>query len=463
MAFLGMELPAWTRPALDPGFVPLSALFAHYAQGAAQPLAVAVEREDGQVSVYETAVFGTPDYARADQYYVERLVKLLLWIRGGFRVSVCGDAALGRAVAEAYAPGGARDFDRGFMERIYERPFEVRLLPYEARPAPEEGTRTVSGGVDGCRVGLDVGASGRKVCAMEDGVVVYSGQAPWQPKTNPDPNYHYEALVASLRDAAAHLPRVDGIGISTAGVLVGRKCMVASLFLALSQADFDRCAKDMFTRAAAALGQNIPCVVANDGDVAALAGAVALEERALLGISMGTSEAGGYVGRDGGLTGWLNELAFCPVDAQPQGWHDEWSGDVGCGVKYLSQDAAILLAGRAGLPLPEGNPSERFRAVRAAMEAGDPRAAAVYRDLGVYLGHAAALYARFYDLDRILVMGGVTGGPGGDLILEQARAVLAHDYPALSFALSFPDEKVRALGQSVAAASLPELNLGANR
>ena len=213
----------------------------------------------------------------------------------------------------------------------------------------------------------------------------------------------------------------------------------------------------MFTRAAAALGPGIPCVVANDGDVAALAGAVALEERALLGISMGTSEAGGYVGRDGGLTGWLNELAFCPVDAQPQGWHDEWSGDVGCGVKYLSQDAAILLAGRAGLPLPEGNPSERFRAVRAAMEAGDPRAAAVYRDLGVYLGHAAALYARFYDLDRILVMGGVTGGPGGDLILEQARAVLAHDYPALSLALSFPDEKVRALGQSVAAASLPEL------
>lgn len=457
MGRIGLERRDWTAPELDPSFVPLARLFLRYRHEAAEPFAVALERENGQVSVYETALFGTAGRAEEDRYYLERLVKFLLWCRGGFHVMLCGNETLGRAVAEDYLPGGPRNFDREFMERIYERPFTVEVLPYSARPAPREGSG-IPGDKSGCgcRIGLDVGASGRKVSAVQDGTVVYSGEEPWQPKTNPDPQYHLQAITASLRDAAGHLPRVDGIGVSSAGVFVENRCMVASLFLAVEREKFGQ-VRDIYLQAGRSVGEEIPLVVANDGDVTALAGSLALGENAILGISMGTSEAGGYVDGAGRLTGWLNELAFCPVDAQSGGAVDEWSGDVGCGVKYLSQDAAILLAERAGIPLPEGNPSRRFRAVRALAEAGDPRAETVYRDLGVYLGHAAALYSLFYDLNRVLVMGGVSGGPKGDLILDAARGVLAVDYPDITLKLSAPDDRVRALGQSVAAASLPQI------
>ena len=50
-------------------------------------------------------------------------------------------------------------------------------------------------------------------------------------------------------------------------------------------------------------------------------------------------------------------------------------------------------------------------------------------------------------------------GRGGDIILETAKAVLADEYPEVAQAVSaaLPDEKSRRVGQSVAAASLPEL------
>lgn len=454
---IGLERPTWVMPELDPGFEPLVQLFRRYRDEAKVPFAVAVEREGGQISVYETAVFATAERAEDDRFYLRRLVKFLLWCRGGFRLILCGSAVLGRAVAAEYAPGGARDFDRDFMERIYETPFEVEIRPYAGRPVAREvsGILGDSRG-SGCRIGLDVGASGRKVCAVMDGEVIYSGEVSWQPKASANPDYHLEGISASLKDAAAHLPRVDGVGVSSAGVFVSNRCMVASLFLGVSRADFQR-VKDVYLCAAQTLGENIPLAVVNDGDVAALAGAMALGENSLLGISMGTSEAGGYVDRSGRLTGWLNELAFCPVDARIDGARDEWSGDVGCGVKYLSQDGAILLALKAGIPLAEGNPSQRFRAVRALAETGDKRAQTVYRDLGVYLGHAVALYSLFYDLKRVLVMGGVSGGSAGDLILSSARRVLETDYPDVQVLLSAPDDRVRALGQSVAAAHLPSI------
>lgn len=88
--------------------------------------------------------------------------------------------------------------------------------------------------------------------------------------------------------------------------------------------------------------------------------------------------------------------------------------------------------------------------------AGDKSVEVVYRDLGVYLGHALALYTKFYDMNCALVMGGVAGGAGGDIILSTARQVLADEYPDCTFSVQAPDERVRQIGQSAAAASLPD-------
>ena len=113
--------------------------------------------------------------------------------------------------------------------------------------------------------------------------------------------------------------------------------------------------RDIYLRAAREIG-NVPVSVCNDGDVTALAGAMSLGENNILGIAMGTSEAVGYVDENGSVTGWLNELAFAPVDACPEAMADEWSGDIGCGVKYFSQDGVIKLAAAAGIALEEELP-----------------------------------------------------------------------------------------------------------
>ena len=247
--------------------------------------------------------------------------------------------------------------------------------------------------------------------------------------------------------------------MSTAGVTIDNRIKVAALFIKVSEEDFHSRVKDIYLTAAKALGENVPIEVANDGDVTALAGAMDLNENGILGIAMGTSEAGGYVDPNGNITGWLNELAFVPVDFNRDAAVDEWSGDYGCGVKYFSQDGVIKLAPAAGIELDEGlTPAEKLSTVQKLMEQGDPRAAKIYESIGSYFGYTLAFYARFYEINHVLIMGRVTSGEGGVILLNRAREVLQGEFPDLAakIQLNIPDESSRRVGQSIAAASLPE-------
>ena len=458
MNHLGIEIPVKNLPELDPGFIPLGKFFTAFLRGASQPVSLAVERAGGEVAVYNTFIHGTPEMYEADKYYIDRLVKMLLWMKGGFKVYISGSEAMYEAVKDAYRPGGSREFDADFMANVYERPFEVVLC--DAVPAEYSNPQAVGRHMDGCRIGFDAGGSDRKVSAVIDGESVFSEEVVWYPKVTEDPDYHYEGIVSALKAAAEHLPRVDAVGVSSAGIYINNRTMVASLFLKVPKELFDEKVKDIYIRAITDTFGDVPYVVANDGDVSALAGAMSLGENNILGIAMGTSEAVGYVDENGNVTGWLNELAFAPVDANPEAMADEWSGDIGCGVKYFSQDGVIKLAPRAGIELAEGDaPAQKLKAVQALMEAGDSRAEAVYRSIGVYLGHTLALYHSFYGLKYVLLLGRVMSGKGGDIILDTCKAVLAEEYPEVADKIvpTLPDEKARRVGQSVAAASLPEL------
>ena len=458
MNYLGIEVPVANTPELDPGFIPLGKFFDAFLKDARRPLSLAVERAGGEVAVYNTFIHGTPDMAEADRYYVDRLVKMLLWMKGGFKVYVSGSEAMYESVRDAYRPGGTREFDADFMSNVYERPFEVVLC--DAVPAEYSNPQAVGRHMDGCRIGFDAGGSDRKVSAVIDGESVFSEEVVWYPKVTEDPDYHYEGIVSALKAAAEHLPRVDAVGVSSAGIYINNRTMVASLFLKVPKELFDEKVKDIYIRAITDTFGDVPYVVANDGDVSALAGAMSLGENNILGIAMGTSEAVGYVDENGNVTGWLNELAFAPVDANPEAMADEWSGDIGCGVKYFSQDGVIKLAPRAGIELAEGDaPAQKLKAVQALMEAGDSRAEAVYRSIGVYLGHTLAFYHSFYGLKYVLLLGRVMSGRGGDIILDTCKAVLAEEYPEVADKIvpTLPDEKARRVGQSVAAASLPEI------
>ncbi len=420
------------------------------------PLVIAVEGEDGRISRHETVISAEPD-AMALRY-TERLVKMLLWARGGWRVVIGGPPAVAEHVRSLYKAGGARAFDADMMERIYLQPFTVEACAAEDVPGAREKGATLGGHLAGCRIGFDLGASDFKLAAVHDGVVVWAHEIPWDPKNQADPSYHYQHLADGLRLAAAQLPRVDAIGGSSAGVIVNNRFMVASLLRSVPPERYEE-ARGIFQRLQCEW--NIPLEVANDGDITALAGAMSLGENGVLGVAMGSSEAAGYLNMEGRMTGWLTELAFAPVDMSSNAPPDEWSGDRGVGALYFSQQAVNKLLPAAGITLPaEMGLPERLKEVQALMTAGDSRAAGIYETIGTYLGYTVPHYADFYEFRHLLILGRVTTGAGGDIILSRAREILAAEYPELAAGVNvqLPDEKSRRVGQAVAAASLPALD-----
>ena len=454
----GIRVELKNKPALDPDFIPLMQFNRAFLRDAKKPVGIAVERADGQMAACHTFIHGTPETRAADCYYIERLVKTLLWMKGGFKIYVSGDEGICEYLKSVYCAGGQQEFDWDYMASVFEHPFEVVLV--DEIPQAKDAPKAIGGHMEGCRVGFDAGGSDRKVSAVIDGETVYSEEVVWFPKTNSDPDYHYDGIVAALKSAAEHMPRVDAVGVSSAGVFINNRTMNASLFLKVPKEIYDEKVKDIYIRAIRDTFGDVPYCVINDGDVSALAGAMSLSDNSVLGIAMGTSEAVGYVDEEGRITGWLNELAFVPVDAQPDAMQDEWSGDIGCGVKYFSQDGVIKLAPRAGIELDESaSPAEKLKTVQRLMAEDDPRAVQVYESIGVYLGHTLAYYFELYGCRHVLLLGRVMSGKGGDLILSTAKKVLADEYPELEGKMipELPDEKFRRVGQSMAAASLPEI------
>jgi predicted NBD/HSP70 family sugar kinase len=452
-------------PVLDPGFRPAvlaNRAFREQVRAAlgAVPVRLGLEQTDGNVSHFTTQVLpdGHPQ-AAGNFTYLERIAKFLLWSRGGFRFHFDGPAALAAKLAAHYREIPVGKFDSNLVgERMFDHAIEVvhtKALPAERRSAASLGRH-----LDGCRIGFDLGGSDRKVAAVIDGKVVFSDETVWDPYFQPDPQYHYDGIMESLKKAAVHLPRVDAIGGSAAGVYVNNRVKVASLFRGVPPDVFNKRVRDLFLEIRKAWN-NIPLEVVNDGEVTALAGSMSLGKNRILGISLGTSIAGGYVNAEGNITSWINELAFVPVDYNPQAPTDEWSGDCGCGVQYFSQQCVGRLLEPAGievdpkLPLPE-----KLKLVQKLMDKGDYRARKVYETIGAYLGYAIAHFTDFYDLENVLILGRVTSGPGGDLIIAGAKEVLKVEFPELTGKIAFhiPDEKDKRHGQAVAAASLPSIS-----
>ena len=458
MEFLGVQLSADNLPELDPAFIPLHKFNEAFLKTAKKPVGIAVERSGGEMASCRTFIHGTREMRAADHYYINRLVKTILWMKGGFRIYVSGDEDTYDYLCRAFSEDGEQAFDWNYFTDVFEHPFEVLLV--DEIPESKDSPKAIGGHLAGCRIGFDAGGSDRKVSAVIDGEPVYSEEVVWFPKLNSDPTYHYEGIVSALKSAAEHMPRVDAVGVSSAGVFINDRTMAASLFLKVPRDLFDEKVKDIYIRAITDTFGPVPYSVVNDGDVTALAGAMSLGESNILGLAMGTSEAGGYVDENGCITGWLNELAFIPVDANPAAMQDEWSLDIGCGVKYFSQDGVIKLAPAAGIVLEESlSPAEKLKVVQGLMEAGDDRAAAVYRSIGVYLAHSLALYHQLYGFRHVLLLGRVMSGKGGDTLLGACRAALEDEYPRLNetIHIALPDERFRRVGQSAAAASLPAI------
>jgi predicted NBD/HSP70 family sugar kinase len=454
-----MIKPAVTPP-LDPGFRP-AALANHAFMSAArsigEPAIFGLERSGGEISRYSVNLLpeGHPDF-NTNLPYSERILKFLLWQRGAHTVYFGGPRAVAEQLTHTYSNGGERQFDCRFLgEQVYEKPFSVIACGiHEVPPACESG-KPLGRNLDGYRIGFDLGASDRKVSAVVDGTPIFSEEVVWAPRQNTDPEYHYREIMAAIKTAAGKMPRVDAIGGSSAGIYIDNRPMVASLFRGIPSEKFPQI-RDLFLRIRSELG--VPLEVINDGDVTALAGSMAIGENGILGIAMGSSQAAGYVNLEGHIMGWLNELAFSPVDYSSSAPVEEWSGDRGCGASYFSQQCVFRLAQAAGIQVPVDLPDvERLAFVQARLESGDEKALQIWQSMGVYLGYGIAQYAGFYDIQHVLILGRCTSGSAGTLLVEGANTVLQAEFPELSgrISLHLPDEKIRRVGQSVAAASLP--------
>jgi predicted NBD/HSP70 family sugar kinase len=451
-------------PPLDPGFRP--AVLANRAfqkevstSGVGVPLVLGLERTDGTLSRFETRGFPeTHPRSKANLAYAERIFKFLLWQKGGWKAYIGGPESIGDYIGTCYSPDGTRAFDYHFIgEDVYDKTFTVVSCAASDVPPEQESGKPLGRHLDGYRIGFDLGASDRKVSAVVNGEPIYSEEVVWQPRIQTDPEYHYNEIMTALKTAASKMERVDVIGGSSAGVYVDNRVRVASLFRGIPKERYDG-VRNLFLRIRDELG--IPLEIVNDGDVTALAGSMSLEDNGVLGIAMGSSEASGYVNMEGNITGWLNELAFAPVDYSPTAPVEEWSGDRGCGALYFSQQCVFRLAPKAGIEIPDNlTPAARLKFVQEKLSAGDEGAIKIWQSMGVYLGYTLAHYADFYPLNHVLILGRCTSGQGGQLILDGAKAVLKAEFPELAadINIQLPDEKSRRVGQSIAAASLPKI------
>ncbi len=439
-------------PQLDPDFIPPVFMIAECNRE--EILKASIFSEDNRVTEfpipYHPLMYKSP-------LYMNIFIKFLLWSRGGYRVDIeCNEKSIAGKVRKTWDVEGQRGFDCRLMSRIYNREFTFNTRTPDTIKVSSEQEEKVGGHFDGCRIGFDLGASDYKICAMKDGKVIFAEEYPWNPKDQNDPQYHINHIKNGIEIAASKLPHLDAIGGSSAGVYVNNRVMEASLFRSLSKEDFQNRIQNLFIDMSRE--RKVPLKIINDGDVTALAGSLSTSRTAMLGIAMGSSEAAGYINSEGNITGWLNELAFAPVDLNPEAPVDEWSGDKGTGAQYFSQMAVSRLAVKAGYSFPESLPlPEKLVQIQQDVKKGDKRAENIFRTIGRYLGYTIPWYNVFYKFDNIMVLGRVTSGKGGELILEEAQEVLKVEFPDLYKKVSvfIPDEKSRRTGQAAAAATLP--------
>ncbi|NQT67735.1 MAG: ROK family protein [Actinobacteria bacterium] len=450
---------------LDKSFIPAFLWNAYFKKKISEsskniPIAIAIIKDSKSIMVYRTLIFSKEsEFYKVNYYYIEKLIKTLLWLYGGYKIIIAGSKDIAEFISKAYSENGHRSFDASFMSKIYEKPFEVKLTKLEDIPSPKEKTEILGGFFNGCRIGFDLGVSDRKVSAVINGKTVFIEEVIWNPSVNKNPSYHYREIMSMLHKAAAHMPCVDAIGGSSAGIFIKNRVISSSIFKAIPKDIFDKKVKNFFLEIQKKWG--VPLKVINDGKVAALSGSLSLKRNSILGIAMGSSEAGGYIDKKGKIESGLDELAFVPIDYNPNAPIDEWSKDTGCGVQYFSQIAAIRIAKKLNIEFEKDkSPSKNLKFLQNLMDEGDGRIIEIFKTIGCYLGYTIVYYTDFYDIENVFILGRVSSGKGGKIIIDEANRILKKEFKEIYKRINIflPDEKTRRIGQAIAAASLPKLN-----
>jgi len=458
------------RPPLDPSFRPFALGKKAYMKAVKKipdspSLEFSLVRQNSLCGRSSIPVFpDSHDCFTDSQFFVGKVLRFWLWQRGGYHLYLSGPDKICKYLQNSFSSEGKYKFDIETMEKIFGKKFVVSIVNDSIElPKEKEEPEVVNTVADGCRIAFDLGKSDFKIVAVQDGEIVFSKETEWD-IWKKDPDYHYNIVLDVLKEASQALPRVDGLGGSTAGVPIDNDCVWSDCFPDIEHDLYQAKIVPIFKRWAEALG-NVPLKVINDGEVTALAGMQMVGSGGLFGISMGSNEGAGYVGRNGALTGWINELWAGTVDFNPTASICPWSGAVGNGSMYFGQRAVEKLCTTAGFMFPPDMlPQHKLKEIQKAMEQKDDRATLIYESIGVYLGYAIAQYSEFYEIDHVLILGRFTSGDGGQIILDKAKQVVDTEFPELSrLKYHTPSEHMKRVGQCVAAAALPKINIPEQR
>jgi len=467
---------------LDPNFAPLALAKRNYlkaVEGSDAFLEWALPRADG-VGRYKFPVF-KEDHEDLDAsiYLAGVLIQEMMWQRSASELLLSGPATICEALQAAYSKGGAYEFETLQMPKVCGTPdkvFETKIVPIENLPAATDTPQECGTIPNGCRLAFDLGKSDVKTVAVKDGEVLYSKETEWD-VTNTNPDYHFKVITDALKVARKALPngRVDAVGGSATGTIGGNnEATWCDIFPNVSQDDYQAKVVDIFQRIRKEVAGDVPLKVINDGEVTALAAYQKIGKGNILGISMGSSEGAGYANAGGNLIGWINELCYIKLDLNPEAPTDPWTkgNHTGLSHMYLGQRGATKLAAKGGVKVPENyvyphadmctikheDHAQCLKLIQKAM--ADPEQETtvqqIYQTVGVYLGYALAQYSEFYAIDHVMILGRVSKGKGGDLMLDIAKQVLAEEFPEYQhIQFHTADDHFKAVGQCIAAAALP--------
>jgi len=468
---------------LDPNFSPLILGKRQYmkaAEGCKDQLHWAMPRADG-CSRYTLPVFpdGTED-AEASVYLAGVLIQEMMWQRSASELMLAGPPGICKALAAAFASGGAYDFEVHSMPNVCgtpDAPFKVSIVGSAADlPAAKDTPQVCGKDANGCRLAFDLGKSDIKTVAVKDNEVLASKETEWD-VTNPDPQYHFDMILAAMKDTASVLPKIDAIGGSATGTVSGNnEATWCDIFPNVPPDVYKAKVVNIFNRLAQEMAPGVPLKVINDGEVTALAAVQKIKAGNVMGISMGSSEGAGYANADGNLMGWINELCYVRLDLNPQAPTDPWTkgGHTGMSHMYLGQRGATKLAACAGVDVPPNyvyphpdmctikheDHAKCLKKIQEAMAKPEKEATVknLYITMGVYLGYALAQYCEFYPIDHVMILGRVSKGKGGDMMLDTAKKVLETEFPEYAkIVFHTADDHFKAVGQCIAAAALPSL------
>jgi len=474
----GVEAP------LDPDFAPWVLGKKKYmdavGKGSSEKLTWALPRSDG-CGTYTLPVFPDdhPD-VEASIYVAGVCIQEMIWQRSATSLLLHGTSKVCQEIEKMFSPGGMYDFEVKSMPNVCGTPdkaFTVKICSsLDEIPQNKDNQQVCGKDASGCRLAFDLGKSDVKTVAVKDNEVLYSKETEWD-VTNPDPDYHFKVVTDALNLAKETLPCVDAIGGSATGTISAENHATwCDIFPNVEPNLYKEKVVDIFVRMAEHVAgkKDVPLKVINDGEVTALAAVQKLGKGNVMGISMGSSEGGGYANEDGNLLGWINELCYIRLDMNPKAPTDPWSkgSHTGLSHMYLGQRGATKLADKAGIQVPDNmkyphpdmctikheTHAQCLKMVQKAMsdDKGETQVKQIYETVGVYLGYGLAQYQEFYKIDHVLILGRLSKGKGGDIMLDKAKEVLTKEFPELNTPeFHTADDHFKAVGQCIAAAALP--------